>query len=86
MKLLVVEDEAKLGRAIKSGLEQDGYAVDLLTNAEEGLAYAKTMNYDVMILDRMLPGGKDGLDIYRNLRKSGKGTTFTIQLPKNKNT
>ncbi|MDQ5886574.1 MAG: hypothetical protein QG628_971, partial [Patescibacteria group bacterium] len=35
MKLLVVEDEAKLGRAIKSGLEQDGYAVDLLTNADE---------------------------------------------------
>lgn len=74
MKLLVVEDEAKLGRAIKSGLEQDGYAVDLLTTAEEGLAYAETENYDVIILDRMLPGGNDGLDICRNIRKSGNTT------------
>jgi two-component system OmpR family response regulator len=74
MKLLVVEDEAKLGRAIKSGLEQDGYAVDLLTTADEGLAYAETESYDVIILDRMLPGGKDGLDICRSLRKSGNTT------------
>lgn len=74
MKLLVVEDEAKLGRAIKSGLEQDGYAVDLLTNADEGLAYAETESYDVIILDRMLPGGNDGLDICRSLRKSGNTT------------
>lgn len=74
MKVLLVEDEPKLGRAIKLGLEQDGYAVDHLLTAEEGLAYAETENYDVIILDRMLPGNKDGLDICRQLRKSGNST------------
>ena len=74
MKVLLVEDEPKLGRAIKLGLEQDGYAVDHLLTAEEGLAYAETESYDVIILDRMLPGNKDGLDICRQLRKSGNST------------
>lgn len=78
MKILVVEDETKLGRAIKQGLEQDGYAVDLLTSAEEGLAYAETENYDVLLLDRMLPGGKDGLDICRELRKAGNTTPILM--------
>jgi DNA-binding response OmpR family regulator len=74
MKLLVVEDELKLGRAIKAGLEQDGYAVDLLDNADDGLAYAETENYDVILLDRMLPGGQDGLDICRTIRAAGNTT------------
>lgn len=74
MKLLVVEDEIKLGRAIKAGLEQDGYAVDLQHDADNGLAYAETENYDVIILDRMLPGGRDGLDICRTIRNSGNAT------------
>lgn len=74
MKLLVVEDEVKLGRAVKTGLEQDGYAVDLLHTADDGLAYAQTENYDVIVLDRMLPGGQDGLDICRTIRKSGNNT------------
>lgn len=74
MKLLVVEDEVKLGRAVKAGLEQDGYAVDLLHTADDGLAYAETENYDVILLDRMLPGGQDGLDICRSIRAAGNTT------------
>ncbi len=74
MKLLVVEDEVKLGRAIKAGLIQDGYAVDLLHTADDGLAYAQTENYDVIVLDRMLPGGQDGLEICRTIRKAGNST------------
>lgn len=74
MKLLVVEDEVKLGRAIKAGLEQDGYAVDLQHTADDGLAYAETESYDVIILDRMLPGGRDGLEICRQLRTAGNST------------
>ena len=70
MKLLVVEDEVKLGKAVKAGLEQDGYAVDLLHTADDGLAYAETENYDVILLDRMLPGGQDGLDICRTIRRA----------------
>lgn len=79
MKILLVEDEQKLGRAIKAGLEQDGYAVDHLETADEGLAYAETENYDVIVLDRMLPDNKDGLDICRELRKQGN-TTPTLML------
>jgi DNA-binding response OmpR family regulator len=68
MKLLIVEDEPKLGQAMKRGLEFDGYAVELVTTAEEGLSYAENDEYDLIILDRMLPGGKDGLDICKKLR------------------
>lgn len=78
MRILVVEDELKLGQAIKKGLEQDSYAVDLVRDAEIGQAYAETENYDVIVLDRMLPGGHDGLEICRTLRKSGNTTPVLI--------
>jgi two-component system, OmpR family, response regulator len=74
MRVLVVEDEIKLGRAIKRGLEQEGYAVDLVHNADDGQAYAETEEYDVVVLDRMLPDKRDGLDICRALRASGNKT------------
>ncbi len=74
MKILLVEDEFKLGKAIKTGFEQDGYAVDLLHTAEEGLAYAETEDYDLIVMDRMLPGGKDGLDIIKTIRSNGNST------------
>jgi DNA-binding response OmpR family regulator len=78
MRLLVVEDEKKLGSAIKRGLEQEGYAVDLVHDADDGLAYAETEEYDVIVLDRMLPGGQDGLDICRKLRQSGSKTPIIM--------
>lgn len=68
MKLLIVEDEPKLGQAIKRGLAFDGYAVELVTTAEDGLRYAQNDEYDLIILDRMLPGGADGLDVCKKLR------------------
>ena len=74
MRILVVEDEVKLGKAVKRGLEQDGYAVDLVHDAQDGQAYAETEEYDTIILDRMLPDGKDGLDICRTLRSQGNKT------------
>ncbi|MCA9344578.1 response regulator transcription factor [Candidatus Saccharibacteria bacterium] len=79
MKVLLVEDEVKLAKAIKTGLEQDGYAVDLNTNYDDGLAYATTEDYDFIILDRMLPGGKDGSDICSLIRRKGI-TTPVIML------
>lgn len=78
MRILLVEDEIKLGAAIKRGLEQDGYAVDLVHNADDGLAYAETEDYDLVVLDRMLPDGKDGLDICRILRKQGNKTPILM--------
>ena len=67
MKILVVEDEHKIANAIKKGLEQESYAVDVVYNGEEGLSYALDPDYDLVILDRMLPG-HDGLYICRQLR------------------
>jgi DNA-binding response OmpR family regulator len=55
MKLLVVEDEVKLGRAIKAGLEQDGYAVDLAHDGEDGYNAARADEYDCIVLDVMMP-------------------------------
>lgn len=78
MKILLVEDEQKLGRAVKAGLEQDGYAVDLQHTAEDGLAYAETEAYDIIVLDRMLPGNKDGLDICKRLRQAGNITPILL--------
>lgn len=68
MKILIIEDEQKLGQSIKRGLEQEGYAVEHVTNAEDGLNYAQNDEYDLIILDRMLPNGQDGLDLCKKLR------------------
>ena len=68
MKILVVEDEHKLADAIKRGLTNEAYAVDVVYDGEQGLAYALDPSYDVIILDRMLPG-KDGVAICQALQK-----------------
>ena len=68
MKILIVEDELKLGQSIKRGLENEGYAVEHVTTAEDGLNYAQNDEYDLLILDRMLPNGKDGLEVCEQLR------------------
>ncbi len=71
MRILVVEDEHKIAGAIKRGLEQEHYAVDVAYDADEGLSSALTGDYDVLILDRMLPGNLDGLGICRQVRAEG---------------
>jgi DNA-binding response OmpR family regulator len=68
MKLLVVEDEHKIANALKQGLEQESYAVDVAYDGDQGLANALNDEYDAIILDRMLPGSVDGLEICRQLR------------------
>lgn len=68
MRILVVEDEHKIANAIKRGLEQQGYAVDVAYTADSGLAMALDEPYDLYILDRMLPGNVDGLGIVKELR------------------
>jgi two-component system, OmpR family, response regulator len=67
MKILVVEDERKIADAIKRGLEQESYAVDAVYDGEQGLSYALDPDYDLVILDRMLPG-MDGVAICKELR------------------
>lgn len=72
MRVLVVEDEVKIAGAIKRGLELKGYAVDTVSDADTGLSYAIDDDYDVIILDRMLPGSIDGVELAKQARKSGQ--------------
>ena len=68
MRILIVEDETKIANAVKRGLEQQSYAVDVAYDADDGLAMATTEPYDLLILDRMLPGKVDGIGIVQALR------------------
>lgn len=71
MRVLIIEDEHKIARAIKKALEQESYAVDVCYDGDEGHAMATTEPYDAMIIDRMLPGSYDGLTIVKELREQG---------------
>lgn len=78
MRILLVEDEQKIANAIRRGLEQEQYAVDVLYDGKEGLAFALTESYDLMIIDRMLPNIGDGLHICRAVREKGIHTPLLI--------
>ncbi len=67
MKILVVEDDKKLGGFVRKGLEAQGFVVDYSSNGDEGFTLATSQPYDAIVLDIMLPG-RDGLSILRNLR------------------
>jgi DNA-binding response OmpR family regulator len=69
MRVLVIEDEHKIARALKRALEQESLAVDICFNGDEGYGMATTEPYDVMIIDRMLPGSYNGTDIVKALRE-----------------
>lgn len=69
MHLLVVEDEEKLGDYLRKGLVESGFNVDLARDGNQGLALARTGNYDAVVLDIMLPG-MDGFKVLQELRKS----------------
>jgi len=68
MRLLVVEDEKKVASFIKKGLEEEGYAVDVALNGEEGLEMALDRLHDLIILDISLPK-MDGLQVLKKLRQ-----------------
>jgi two-component system, OmpR family, response regulator len=70
MRVLVVEDERKLGELLRRGLGEEGYATDLADRGEEALWMAKAVAYDAIVLDVMLPGA-DGFEICRRLRAGG---------------
>lgn len=78
MKLLLIEDEPKIARAIKLGLEQERSNVEICSDGSSGLAAALGDEYDAIILDRMLPGGKDGLEICEEIRAKGVKTPIIM--------
>jgi len=67
MRILVVEDEKKVANFIRMGLEQERYAVDLARDGQEGLLLAESVDYDLVVLDLMLPG-MPGLQLLTRLR------------------
>jgi len=68
VRLLVVEDEAKMAALLARGLREEGHAVDVTDRGEEALWMARAAPYDAIVLDVMLPGG-DGFSICRELRE-----------------
>ena len=97
VRILIVEDELKLARFLKKGLEEEHHRVTLAHDGADGLELAKTSPFDVIVLDVMLPG-IDGFEVARRLRQSGtrtpilmltarvspheRGTSFEARIPK----
>lgn len=78
MKLLIIEDERKIARTLKLGFEQERMSAEIFEDGQSGLAAALAEEYDLIILDRMLPGGLDGLDICVKLRENGIKTPVLL--------
>jgi two-component system, OmpR family, response regulator len=78
MKILVVEDNERVAQFVCKGLRESGHTVDHAASASDGLFFSTTESYDVIVLDRMLPGGMDGLSIVHALRKTGNKTPILI--------
>ncbi|MDB5165542.1 MAG: two component transcriptional regulator [Candidatus Saccharibacteria bacterium] len=70
MRILIVEDEHKIANALKRALEQESYAVDVSYDGDDGYAMATTEPYDMAIIDRMLPGEHNGIDIVKAMREA----------------
>jgi DNA-binding response OmpR family regulator len=77
VKLLVVEDEPKVARALQSGLSEERFVVDVAADGEEGEFMASTSHYDAIVLDVMLPK-IDGLEVCRRLREAGIHTPILM--------
>jgi DNA-binding response OmpR family regulator len=84
MRILVVEDEHKIANAIKSGLQQHSFAVDVCYNGDDGLAMATSEPYDLLILDIMMPGKVDGMGLVRQLRSDNNHVPVLMLTAKDK--
>lgn len=84
MRILIVEDEPKIANALKRGLEQQSFAVDVAYNSDDGLSMATTEPYDLLILDRMLPGLVDGIGIIQALRTANNQVPILLLTAKDK--
>ncbi len=78
MRVLVIEDDHKIANALKKALEQEKYAVDVSYDGDDGYAMATTEPYDVAIIDRMIPGEYNGLQIVEAMRKAKIHTPVII--------
>jgi two-component system OmpR family response regulator len=83
MKILLVEDEPTVAQSIQNGLSENGHDVEHADNGKAGLSLALSKQYDVIILDRMLPQ-MDGIEVLSNFREQGVNTPTLILSAKNK--
>ncbi len=83
MKVLVVEDYAPVRSAVAQGLRENGFAVDVAGDGEEGLWYARSSDYDVIVLDLMLPR-LDGLTLLQRIRQAGSQSSVLILTAKDR--
>lgn len=77
MRVLFLEDELKIANFVRAGLTEQGFVVDYCENGNEAIALALDRDYDVLVLDIMVPG-KDGLAILKQLRKSRRNTPVIL--------
>lgn len=77
MRILLVEDDDKIGRYVAQALRAEGFAVDLARDGDEGLWQAEAVDYDGVVLDLMLPG-RDGMSVLRHLRRTGSTAPVLI--------
>lgn len=82
MHVLFVEDELKIASFVQAGLKEQGFVVDYCDNGDEGYFRAVNNEYDVIILDIMIPG-RDGLSILKSLRKSSQNTPVILLTARN---
>ncbi|QDL10996.1 DNA-binding response regulator [Brasilonema octagenarum UFV-E1] len=82
MKVLFVEDETKIANFVQAGLKEQGFVVDYCDNGDEGYLRALDNEYDVIVLDIMVPG-KDGLWILKQLRRSGRNVPVILLTARN---
>jgi DNA-binding response OmpR family regulator len=83
MKILVVEDELKLARAIISGLELEGWVTEHATNSDDARGLLEFTTFDAVVLDRMLDDGTDGIDLCREMRAKGNATPVLMLTARN---
>jgi DNA-binding response OmpR family regulator len=77
MRVLLVEDDRKAARVLRQGLQEEGFTVDVTHSGDEGEYQAEINDYDVVVLDWVLPG-KSGIDVCRHLRARGVTTPILI--------
>jgi two-component system, OmpR family, response regulator len=82
MHILYVEDEVKIAEFVRAGLKEQGFVVDYCDNGNDGYAKALKLEYDVIVLDIMVPG-KDGLAILKGLRREGRNTPVVLLTARN---
>ena len=85
MRILVVEDEKEIRNFLKKSLEAECYAVDTAENGQKGLEFARNNNYDLLLLDNIMPG-RTGKEICENLRQQGRNVPILMLSVKSETT